>query len=297
MAWKQRGKILLKPVINAVLVVDMEELVFNPGDLFRGLPPSFSLQWILSVDWCQAHHGLLTHTPLMTDDGTKEMWRISQITTLWIRSTAKTDLTYKLRKRLRNPSLPVTHSHDTEIYFPLTLLSNVLSFTKLSKASLTKDKSFLAAVTIETMTSWRMASSGSCDLTLKNSGKNTVRSWMKLSQIHMKHSLQSCLPHAWNAVRVQETWHQIYDTFYEGINVNTLKPFSWCTSEVFGQVWVVHETVTCKLYTLQSDWNMDVIKPMAGEILLIPGNKMHLFIYRSHISNCYWGCYDTHLPR
>lgn len=198
MASKQRGKKnLLKPVINAVLVVDMEELVFNPGDLFRGLPPSFSLQWILSVDWRQAHHGLLTHTPLMTEDGTKEMWGISQIRTLWVilptvnpfykNGRAKTDLTYKLRKRLRNPSLYVTHSHITEKYFQLTLLSNVLSFTKLSKASLTKDKSFLAAVTIETMTSWRMASSGSCDLTLKNSGKNTVRSWMKLSQIHMKH--------------------------------------------------------------------------------------------------------------
>lgn len=32
--WKQKGKKLLKPVINAVLVVDMEELVFNPGNLF-----------------------------------------------------------------------------------------------------------------------------------------------------------------------------------------------------------------------------------------------------------------------
>lgn len=42
--WKQQGEKLLEPVINAVLVVDMEELVFNPGNLFRGLPPSFSLQ-------------------------------------------------------------------------------------------------------------------------------------------------------------------------------------------------------------------------------------------------------------
>ena len=62
--------------------------------------------------------------------------------------------------------------HNENIYknCPLTLLSNVLSLTKLSSASLTRDKSFLAAVTIETITSWRMASSGSCDLTLKNSG-------------------------------------------------------------------------------------------------------------------------------
>lgn len=70
-----------------------------------------------------------------------------------------------------------------------------------------------------------------------------------------------------------------YETFYEGIDVKMFKPFSWCTSEVFGQVWVVHETVTGKLYTLQSDRNMDVIKPMGGEIPLIPGNKMYLFIY------------------
>lgn len=63
-----------------------------------------------------------------------------------------------------------TIRHRTQV---ITLLSKVLSFTKFSSASLTSDKSFLAAVTIETMTSWRMASSGSCDLTLKNSGKRT----------------------------------------------------------------------------------------------------------------------------
>ncbi len=64
----------------------------------------------------------------------------------------------------------IQHSEKNQIC-SLTLLSKVLSFTKLSSASLTRDKSFLAAVTIETMTSWRMASSGSCDLTLKYSGK------------------------------------------------------------------------------------------------------------------------------
>lgn len=33
------------------------------------------------------------------------------------------------------------------------------------------------------------------------------------------------------------------------------------TCEVFGQVWMVHETMTCKLHTLQSYRHMDVIKP------------------------------------
>lgn len=42
------------------------------------------------------------------------------------------------------------------------------------------------------------------------------------------------------------------------------------TCEVFGQVWVVHETMTCKLYTLQSDRHMDVIKPN--------GQNEHVFL-------------------
>lgn len=54
-----------KPVIDAVLVVDVEQLVFDPGNLFGGLPPALSLQRVLLVDGCQAHHGLLTYTPLM----------------------------------------------------------------------------------------------------------------------------------------------------------------------------------------------------------------------------------------
>lgn len=33
------------------------------------------------------------------------------------------------------------------------------------------------------------------------------------------------------------------------------------TCQVSGQVWVVHETVAGKLYTLQPDWNVDVIEP------------------------------------
>lgn len=60
---------------------------------------------------------------------------------------------------------------------------------------------------------------------------------------------------------------------------------------------MVHETVTGKLDTLQSDRNMDIIEPMRGEIPLIPGNKKYLFIYRRRIRNRYRGCNHTHLPR
>lgn len=54
-----------KPVVNAVLVIDMEQLVFDPGNLLRSLPASLSLQRVLSVDGCQAHHGFLTYPPLV----------------------------------------------------------------------------------------------------------------------------------------------------------------------------------------------------------------------------------------
>lgn len=51
----------------------------------------------------------------------------------------------------------------------LTRLSSVLSLTKPSSWSLTKERSLLPAVIIVTITSCRMASSGSCDLTFKYS--------------------------------------------------------------------------------------------------------------------------------
>lgn len=54
----------LQPVVNTVLVVDVEQLVFDPGDLFGGLPPALPLQRVLPVDGRQAHHGLLPYTPL-----------------------------------------------------------------------------------------------------------------------------------------------------------------------------------------------------------------------------------------
>lgn len=53
----------------------------------------------------------------------------------------------------------------------LTRLSSVLSLTKFSRWSLTSERSFLEAVTMDTMTSCRIASSGSCDLTFKYSAK------------------------------------------------------------------------------------------------------------------------------
>lgn len=49
------------------------------------------------------------------------------------------------------------------------------------------------------------------------------------------------------------------------------------TCEVFGQVWVVHKTVTGKLYTLQSDRNMDVIKPLEKRSNVNTSNKRHLY--------------------
>lgn len=70
---KREVEKLIKPVINAVLVVDVEKLVFNPGNLFGGLPPPFALQGILPVDRRQAHHSLLPHTPLMSGDRTKQL--------------------------------------------------------------------------------------------------------------------------------------------------------------------------------------------------------------------------------
>lgn len=33
------------------------------------------------------------------------------------------------------------------------------------------------------------------------------------------------------------------------------------TRQVSGKVRVVHEAVACKFYTLQPDWNMDIIEP------------------------------------
>lgn len=62
--------------------------------------------------------------------------------------------------------------------------------------------------------------------------------------------------------------------FCNGFDADKFKHLSSFTSEVFGQVWVVHETMTGKLNTLQSDWNMDVVKPFGKrEILMAAINK------------------------
>lgn len=65
----------------------------------------------------------------------------------------------------------------------LTRLSSVLSLTKPSSWSLTKERSLLPAVIIVTITSCRIASSGSCDLTFKYSV--TMRNNEKFGFLHI----------------------------------------------------------------------------------------------------------------
>lgn len=62
--------------------------------------------------------------------------------------------------------VPTVH---TGLHVCLTLLSKVLSRTKPNSWSLTKLRSFFPALMMVTMTSWRMASSGSWERTFKNS--------------------------------------------------------------------------------------------------------------------------------
>lgn len=66
------------------------------------------------------------------------------------------------------------------------------------------------------------------------------------------------------------------------------------TCEVFGQVRVVHQTVTGKLYTLQSDRNMDVVKPLGKRNTVNTGNKRP--IIQSFMLPLR-GYNDTHLPK
>ena len=51
-------------VIDAVLIVDVQQLVFDPADLQGGLLPGLMVQTVFLKKLSQAHHGLLTHTPL-----------------------------------------------------------------------------------------------------------------------------------------------------------------------------------------------------------------------------------------
>ncbi len=49
--------------------------------------------------------------------------------------------------------------------------------------------------------------------------------------------------------------------FGQCIRVVKVKSGTVCTCEIFCQVWMVHQAMAGKLYTFQSNRNMDVIKP------------------------------------
>lgn len=51
-------------VVNAVLIVDVQQFVFDPADLLGRLLPGLVMQTVFLIKLSQAHHGLLTHTPL-----------------------------------------------------------------------------------------------------------------------------------------------------------------------------------------------------------------------------------------
>lgn len=56
-------------VVDAVLVVDVQQFVFDPADLLGRLFSSLVVQTVFLVKLSQAHHGLLTHTPLQQEGG------------------------------------------------------------------------------------------------------------------------------------------------------------------------------------------------------------------------------------
>lgn len=55
---------VLSLVVDAVLIVDVQQFVFDPADLLGRLLSSLVVQTVLLVKLSQAYHGLLTHTPL-----------------------------------------------------------------------------------------------------------------------------------------------------------------------------------------------------------------------------------------
>lgn len=54
-------------VVDAVLVVDVEQLVLDPADLLGRLLAGLVVQAVLLIQLGQAHHGLLAHPPLWPD--------------------------------------------------------------------------------------------------------------------------------------------------------------------------------------------------------------------------------------
>lgn len=66
-------------VIDAVLVVDVQQFVFDPADLLGRLFTSLVMQTILFIQLSQTHHGLLTHTPLQRSTRKKPQMKIFTI--------------------------------------------------------------------------------------------------------------------------------------------------------------------------------------------------------------------------
>lgn len=63
-------------VVDAVLVVDVQQFVFDPADLLGRLFSSLVVQTVFLVKLSQAHHGLLTHTPLQQEGGKEKRKRL-----------------------------------------------------------------------------------------------------------------------------------------------------------------------------------------------------------------------------
>ncbi len=69
-------------VIDAVLIIDVQQFVFDPTDLLRRLFPSLMVQTVFLIKLSQAHHGLLTHTPLQGRKNKEEWSWVRKITFL-----------------------------------------------------------------------------------------------------------------------------------------------------------------------------------------------------------------------
>lgn len=51
-------------VINAVLIINVKQLVFDPADFLSVFLPCLMMETVFLIKLSQAHHGLLTYTPL-----------------------------------------------------------------------------------------------------------------------------------------------------------------------------------------------------------------------------------------
>lgn len=57
-------KILDSLVINAVLIVDMQQLVLYPADFLRGFLSCFPMKTVFLIELSQTHHGFFSYSPL-----------------------------------------------------------------------------------------------------------------------------------------------------------------------------------------------------------------------------------------